>query len=450
VEQVEPSPVAPLLPRPLDQLVERREREPTFVRPAVRLEQQAEEVLGIGVAREPSREVDRRDLAQGRQGRHLGEGPGPNLDRDAEHLAPSLHDGLEEGAIVVEAPEREVAREVDLPQQPPGRVGVEPQGDVGRVTLQRRWDDPPGGDREVDRRDRAERLAVHRMSERATDREIADDRVRVVERDVAGPRGGPRMRIRDGVRHHVGQAWRVADRHHVELVALVRLDRVPDRRSDVPDPLDVAGPSRVRIRAPLDLEMLVAAIGEPERAAHHAALGPGVSVHLDHVPGERSAVGPVHHREEVRGRRDKTELERSVVEGAYADPAGVGVPAEVIVLAVLEHEVDRHRRAGRIRVQHAFDAELHVAGGERRAVGPGQPVPEVEDVAETVVGDLPPIGERGHDRALGPLLHQPVEQLHAELDVGPGDRGARVGVVRQEAGRDLEDRRRGFGRRLRR
>jgi len=31
--------------------------------------------------------------------------------------------------------------------------------------------------------------------------------------------------------------------------------------------------------------MLVAAIGEPEGAAHHPSLGPGVAFRLDHVPG---------------------------------------------------------------------------------------------------------------------------------------------------------------------
>ena len=64
------------------------------------------------------------------------------------------------------------------------------------------------------------------------------------------------------------------------------------------------------------------------------------------------------------------------------------------------------------------------------AVGPRQPLAQMEHVAQAVVGDLPALGERRHDRALGPRLDEPVEQLHAELDVRPRDRGARVGVVR--------------------
>ena len=74
------------------------------------------------------------------------------------------------------------------------------------------------------------------------------------------------------------------------------------------------------------------------------------------------------------------------------------------------------------------------------AVGPRQPFAQVEHVAQAVVRDLPRLGERGHDRALGPLLDEPVEQLHAELDVRPCDRRARVGVVRQEARRDAQHR----------
>ena len=38
----------------------------------------------------------------------------------------------------------------------------------------------------------------------------------------------------------------------------------------------------------------------------------------------------------------------------------------------------------------------------------------------------------------GHCLHEPVEQVHAQLDVGPRDRRPRVGVVRQEAGADPE------------
>src|SRR5438067_5419601 len=50
VEALEPAAVAPLLTRPLDQDVERRIGEPALVRAARRLEEQAKEVLGIGIA----------------------------------------------------------------------------------------------------------------------------------------------------------------------------------------------------------------------------------------------------------------------------------------------------------------------------------------------------------------------------------------------------------------
>ena len=72
-------------------------------------------------------------------------------------------------------------------------------------------------------------------------------------------------------------------------------------------------------------------------------------------------------------------------------------------------------------------------GGERRAVGPRQPFAQVEDVVKAVVRDLPALGERRDDRPLGPGLDEPVEELHAGLDVRPGDRALRVEVVGQEA-----------------
>src|SRR5438067_7862326 len=85
---------------------------------------------------------------------------------------------------------------------------------------------------------------------------------------------------------------------------------------------------------------------------------------------------------------------------------------------------------------YPLDPELHVAGGQGMTVGPGQALAQVEDVPEPVVGDLPPLRERRHDRTLGPRFHEPVEELHAELDVRPRDRGGWIGVVRNEARRD--------------
>src|SRR5262249_59584392 len=113
-------------------------------------------------------------------------------------------------------------------------------------------------------------------------------------------------------------------------------------------------------------------------------------------------------------------------------------PAEVVVLAALEYEVDRDRRAGTRGIEHALDPELDVVRGERRAVGPREAVAQVEDVAEAVVGDLPALGERRDDRALRPGFDDAVEEMHARLDVRPRDRRLRVDVVRQEARRDAD------------
>jgi len=124
--------------------------------------------------------------------------------------------------------------------------------------------------------------------------------------------------------------------------------------------------------------------------------------------------------------------------------AGVVVGPEEVLLAVLEHEVDRRRDAGPLRIEHPPQAEDPIVGGERLAVRPAQTLAEMEDVAETVVRDLPALGERRDDRPVRPGLDEPVEELHAEVDVGPEARVARVEDARdvaaahaQRRGRDV-------------
>ena len=117
------------------------------------------------------------------------------------------------------------------------------------------------------------------------------------------------------------------------------------------------------------------------------------STRLDGVAGLGAAVGPVHHAHEVGRRRHKPELDGPVVEGVHPDPVGVGVVAQVVVLPVLQDEIDRHGRARAPRIQYPLDAELDVVRGERHAVGPSESLPQVEDVPEAVVGDLPSVGE---------------------------------------------------------
>ena len=84
-----------------------------------------------------------------------------------------------------------------------------------------------------------------------------------------------------------------------------------------------------------------------EGTAHHLlpGLGPRVAVALDRVPRLRAAVGTVHHAHEVRRRRGEPELDGPVVERADADQVRVLGRPQVVVLSVLEHEVDRDRRA---------------------------------------------------------------------------------------------------------
>src|SRR5205085_9853880 len=83
VEALETPAVTPLLPRGLDQLVEDRIGEAPLVRAARRLEEQAEVVLRIGIARQPAGDANRRRLdARTDRARLLVE-PRPRGDGDA-------------------------------------------------------------------------------------------------------------------------------------------------------------------------------------------------------------------------------------------------------------------------------------------------------------------------------------------------------------------------------
>src|SRR5207244_4859300 len=97
VEALEPPPVAPLLPRRLDQLVEDRIGEAALVRPARRLEEEAEVVLRIRIARQPACDPDRRGLDPLADLHRLLLAPRPGRDRDpvAEDLAPAAGDRVE-------------------------------------------------------------------------------------------------------------------------------------------------------------------------------------------------------------------------------------------------------------------------------------------------------------------------------------------------------------------
>ena len=210
--------------------------------------------------------------------------------------------------------------------------------------------------------------------------------------------------------------------------------RVRDRRPEELEPPDVAR-SRDRLAvAPLEHEQVVACArrsgtrrSRPARPARSSRASPIACRGCGPPSGRfmtlmKYGAGATSRNSTVRSSSARTPMR-----------SASSLLAEVVLLPVLEHEVDGDRRAGAGRIQHALDAELDVVRGQRRAVRPGQPFAQVEDVAQAVVGDLPALGERRHDRPLRPRLDEPVEELHAELDVRPRDRRLRVGVVRQEA-----------------
>ena len=99
VEALETAAVAALLARPLDEDVERGVGEASLVRPARRLEQQAQEVLGVRVARQPARDPQVRRVDPAPELHRLLVPPRPRACRDpvSEDLAPATGHRLEDG-----------------------------------------------------------------------------------------------------------------------------------------------------------------------------------------------------------------------------------------------------------------------------------------------------------------------------------------------------------------
>ena len=269
-----------------------------------------------------------------------------------------------------------------------GGVRIEAQGDLRGVALECRRDNPARRDDEVRRTCRRQRLPVDCVREGAPELDVRGRRSSVIEADVRGPRRRSERRVVvHAPRHQVGEARRVSHHDHLRPAALVAGQRVCDRRAQEANRVGVAWPRTSVVGSSLEDELVVGSACDCKGAAHDLVLRlrPVAAVPLDRMPGLRSGVGAVHHAHEIGSRRRQPELDRPVVERPHADPVGVVVVPEVVVLAVLEHEVDRHGRAWARRIEHALDSVLHVARLQRRAVRPGEALAQVEDIAKTVV-----------------------------------------------------------------
>ena len=269
-----------------------------------------------------------------------------------------------------------------------GGVRIEAQGDLRGVALECRRDNPARRDDEVRRTRCRQRLPVDCVRESAPELDVRGRRSSVIEPDVRGPCRRSERRV--GVhapRHQVSEARRVSHHDHLGLAALVAGEAVCDRRAQEANRVGVSRPRTCVVQSSLQDELVVGSAYDREGTAHDLVLRvrPALAVPLDRMARLRSGVGAVHHAHEIGSRRGQPELDRPVVERAHADPFGVVVVAEVVVLAVLEHEVDRHGRAWARRIEHALDSVLHVARLQRRAVRPGEALAQVEDIAKTVV-----------------------------------------------------------------
>ena len=162
-------------------------------------------------------------------------------------------------------------------------------------------------------------------------------------------------------------ARRVHHAHEVELAALERPGCLVRGRAGDLDAGDIARVgARVGLVAHED-EPRVAVLELPERAADDLSLGirPVVAVALDRVLRQGAGIRTVDDAHEVRGGRDEPELDGPVVERPHADRLGVVAVAEEVLLAVLEHEVDRRGGPGPLGVEHSPDAEDPVVRGQR-------------------------------------------------------------------------------------
>ena len=379
-----------------------------------------------------------------REGRMLEQGPGwrvvsrPEVEAhvDAQSVAPATRDDLEQLAPDVLGRERErhlsCARAVEVLARP---IEVEPRGYVGRVAVESRGHDAARRCSEVGRCSLRERSAIDREGERPPELDIAELSVRVVEPDVRQPR--QRLVSADLTVHVVGRVRRIDDASEVELASTEGGVRVVYRRACALDLRDVAAAEPAIPLVADEHQPLRRVLRDAQRPAHDLVLRsrPRLGVLLDRVPGLRRRIRTVHDAHEVRRRSDEPELDRPVVERSHTDAPRVARPAERVVLPVLEHEVDGDGGAGTLGIENALDPELDVVSRQRRPVRPGEALAEVEDVAEPVVGDLPALRERWDDRPLRPRLDEPVEELHAELDVRPrSPRGFGIG---SPAGRKL-------------
>ena len=227
MEELEALAIAAFHARSLDQIVERREAEPSLVGPAVRVEEQTEVVLGIGVAGEPTSGVDRRRI-RGVSGRRVG-APRHDGDRQPEHRTPGLQHRVQHGQVVLEGGHREGSGEPGASQVLATLVWIEPHGDVRRVALQQRRDDAAGGHDHVERSHRHQRVSIDGARQREPELEVRERRMAMVEREITGPGRRPQRGVWDLRREKVREPGRVSDGDHVELVALVRLDRPADR-----------------------------------------------------------------------------------------------------------------------------------------------------------------------------------------------------------------------------
>ncbi len=409
----------PLLARPFDQPVEDFIREAALVRLRVGLQEQPEVVLRIRIPRQPPRHRDVGGTVAGQA--DLAD----QLGLEPKDFLPAACERLRDSDVARRGGEHQPGLRARALEVRTGELRVEAGHDLGRVALKGRRNESARGGDVVGRQCRRDRRAVDRMRERTP--EIRVSEAGVVEAEVHGRGDRAQAHLvlcsERPVRPH-GIA--VDDR--IELAALVRREVLADLQPGHRDGVRIAAPAAGVVVAPHEDELSFVEPLDPERPAHDLALGrrPIVAVELDRVARHRASVGPVQDAQEVRRRRRQPELDRQVVEGADPDPVQVVVALEVVVLRLFEHEVDRHRRARSLRVEQPLDPVLDVVCGQGCPIRPRRSLAEVEDVVQAVVGDLPALGERGHDRALGPGLHETVEHLHAELDVGPRDRPRRI------------------------
>ena len=299
-----------------------------------------QEVLGIGIARQPPGEVDRRQLPGRWHRGDVAAPPGSHLDVQPQDRSPRLEDGRHQHLVLVQQATDSAPANPERSRTSRARSGS------NRSEMSGVWPCSAGGTMPPV----ATTMLIGRIAEiasrstawaRARRRSTAEVWAFAGDRTRGNPTTPPVRARASGTSAGATSASRcVPHRHQVHLVAGERLDGRSDGCGDDLHPLDVAASRAGVVVTSPQHEAVGPGFVHAERPRHHlrSGLGPVAFVTNDRMAGLRAPVRTVHHAQEVRCGRHQPELHGAVVQRAHTD-AVLLRGAQVSLLPVFQHEV---------------------------------------------------------------------------------------------------------------